>query len=195
VIEITVDGLCEPVNPGGIATYGFVIRRNGSVIASDAGVVEVEDASNNVAEYTAAIKASEWLVGSDLHDEGAVLKPDSELLINQLGGTYAVQAPRIAPLYRALKSLLGRLGQKRVRVMYKWIPREMNEEADALSRRAYEDFCAAHPAVLERYSKYLATEKQKAFMARLGAPAPLGCSKHTASKLIEERLAEAKKRR
>jgi ribonuclease HI len=122
VIEITVDGLCEPVNSGGIATYGFVIRRNGSVIASGAGVVEVEDASNNVAEYMAAIKAFEWLASNDPHDEKAVLKSDSELLINQLRGAYAVQAPRIVPLYHALRSLLGRLEQKRIRVMYKWIP-------------------------------------------------------------------------
>ena len=37
---VYVDGLCEPVNPGGTATYGYVIRNEaGRVIARKSGVV------------------------------------------------------------------------------------------------------------------------------------------------------------
>jgi len=40
LIVVNIDGLCEPVNPGGIATYGYVIRdESGSLIAKKSGVV------------------------------------------------------------------------------------------------------------------------------------------------------------
>lgn len=40
MIVANIDGLCEPVNPGGIATYGYVIRDEaGIVIARKSGIV------------------------------------------------------------------------------------------------------------------------------------------------------------
>jgi len=57
------DGLCEPVNPGGVACYGFVIYRKSS--ASELKVFEGcglaaepgPDSTHNVAEYTGIIRA------------------------------------------------------------------------------------------------------------------------------------------
>ncbi len=55
LMVVNIDGLCEPVNPGGIATYGYVIRdESGSLIAKKSGVVgKGAGMSNNVAEYAA----------------------------------------------------------------------------------------------------------------------------------------------
>jgi len=33
VIVVYVDGLCEPVNPGGVACYGYVVYRDGERVA------------------------------------------------------------------------------------------------------------------------------------------------------------------
>ena len=55
MIVVNFDGLCEPVNPGGIATYGYIIKDDaGLVIAKKSGVVgKGPQMSNNVAEYAA----------------------------------------------------------------------------------------------------------------------------------------------
>jgi hypothetical protein len=118
--------------------------------------------SNNVAEYTACIKALERLIELGL-TEDVLVRSDSQLLIYQLKGFYAVKAPRITPLYEKVTALIGQF--KRIR--FEWVPREENEEADELSRRAYYDYVSKNlTAFLEKYKKYLATEKQRALLAR-----------------------------
>jgi len=201
MIEVFVDGACEPVNPGGIATYGFVIRRRGEHITESAGVVKSRDTSNNVAEYSAAIAAFTWLLDNKFYDEKIVLRSDSQFLVNQFNGLYAVRAPRVRPLYEKLRQLTEEIeqlivGQRRLpKIRFEWIPREENEQADMLSRRAYEEFCASNPDALQPYAGYLASEKQKELMKRLKIPVFLGLSKRIASRLIDERLEELKRRK
>jgi ribonuclease HI len=187
-IEVFVDGACEPVNPGGIATYGFVIYRDGERVESGSGVAEREDTSNNVAEYTAVVQALMRLLERGTKGEQIVIRSDSELLVNQLSGLYEVRAPRVVFLYAEAKSLMAELESRGNELQFLWIPRELNEEADALTRQAYEEFCTENSSTLAQYSEHLATKKQREFMARLGIPVPPGCSKRTASRLIEERL-------
>ena len=188
MIEVFVDGACEPVNPGGIATYGFVIFRSGERVESGSGAVEKEDTSNNVSEYTAVIQALKRLLECGIRDEQVVFRSDSELLVNQLNGLYAVRATRVMPLYEEAKALAARLEALGNRLQFVWIPRELNGEADAQSKQAYEEYCAAHPEVVQRYAGYLATEKQKQFMRKLGITFPRWISKREASRLIDERL-------
>ena len=71
VIEVYFDGLCEPVNPGGLATYGFVIYIDGRKVCEGCGVICGFDrnATNNIAEYTALIKALKWLLKNSLNDK------------------------------------------------------------------------------------------------------------------------------
>lgn len=131
---IYCDGLCEPYNPGGTATYGFVIYQDDKKMKEGWGVIGTgRGMTNNIAEYTAGIKAIEWMLSNGYMNDKMTLKSDSQLLIYQLAGSYAVRSPRIRPLYNQLCSLLKNFKQK----SYRWIPRESNEEADALSRRAY----------------------------------------------------------
>lgn len=152
VLVVYFDGLCEPVNPGGIATYGFVVYRDGLRVAEGKGVVGAgylgDDVTNNVAEYTALVKALELLLQRDFIGEELVIRGDSQLAIRQLQGVYAVRSPRIAPLYRKVRELLSRFP----RVRFEWVPREENAEADALSRAAYEEFLRKHPEALASYS-------------------------------------------
>src|SRR5918911_3528035 len=64
MLEVFFDGLCIPNNRNGIACYGFLIKKDGKVIYSDKGVASKpfsDEATNNVAEYTALIKALQWL--------------------------------------------------------------------------------------------------------------------------------------
>jgi ribonuclease HI len=137
-IEVYFDGLCQPVNPGGIACYAFVIRRDGRTIHSDYGIAAEpfsKDATNNVAEYTALAKALEWLIANGLNNSGRVeVKSDSQLVVKQLSGEYKIKSQRIIPLYRQVLLLQSRFPDG---IEIRWVPREENKEADSLTNRAY----------------------------------------------------------
>ena len=184
-IIVYVDGLCEPVNPGGIACYGYVIYVNGVKMVEDCGVIDHPDPSNNVAEYMACIKAVEKLDELGLRNEHVTVKGDSQLLIFQLNGFYSVRSGRILPLYEEAVNVI----KKFKHIRFEWIPREENVEADELSRKAYHEHVAKNIEVfLKKYQSYLATEKQKTFLKQLKIPYPPWISKREASVLISESI-------
>lgn len=133
MVTLHFDGLCEPKNPGGIACYGWLIRRGDRVLAQGKGVVACGGprATNNVAEYTALIKGLEAVVALD-PDEVEV-RGDSQLIIYQMAGQYAVRSWHLRPLWKRAQALVRRLRQ----VRFRWVPREQNAEADALAWQAY----------------------------------------------------------
>ncbi len=134
------DGLCEPVNPGGVATYGVVIKKDGVTVFEDSGLAFAkpwtQEATNNVAEYSAAIHALEWLKKNGLEDSDSVLRGDSRLIINQLRGAFKVKAKRIVDLHRRASKLLSEFNNLRL----EWVDRSKNSEADRLSRLAYRKY-------------------------------------------------------
>jgi ribonuclease HI len=152
LIEVYFDGLCQPVNPGGIACYAFVVKSNGKTIHSDYGVAGEpfsKDSTNNVAEYTALAKALEWLVARNLASGKVEVKSDSQLVVNQLSGNYKVEAKRIIPLYRQVLLLKAKFPH--IEIM--WVPREKNREADRLTNIAYNKALQENPEYLDRAIK------------------------------------------
>jgi len=138
MIRVWVDGLCEPVNPGGVACWGLVIRGKQKVMGC--GVVgSGPGVSNNVAEYAALVKALETLVAMRWTDDEIVVYSDSQLLVNQMSGRWQARGGMYYAKYLEAKELVKQFSQ----IRFEWIPREQNEEADALSRKAYETFCEA----------------------------------------------------
>jgi ribonuclease HI len=136
---IFVDGACEPKNPRGVATYGFVIYREEKQLAVGSGLAAepwTEQASNNVAEYVALIMALEKVLSLRLEASEVEVRADSKLLVEQVNGTYAVRAPRLKPLHERVKRLLPQFKNLYLR----WIQREENAEADALSKEAYTSY-------------------------------------------------------
>lgn len=129
------DGAFQRVRGHRIAAYGFVIE--GDVAYEERGLAvppDSESATNNVAEYGAAIRALEWLRGRKF--AGAVLLlGDSQLVIRQMGGEYEVRSDRLRPYHEHLRRLVGELAD----VRFAWVPREENQRADALSKRAVLD--------------------------------------------------------
>jgi ribonuclease HI len=134
MIEVWVDGLCEPVNPDGTACIGYVIKKDGKVLARASEVVgRGEGMTNNVAEYTALIRALEKIMHLGLARQEILVRSDSKLVVNQMKGSWAVKAPLILPLYRKAKMM-----KTAMNIRFNWVPREQNTEADALCRTAYE---------------------------------------------------------
>ena len=78
MITIYFDGLCRPKNPGGVATYGYVIYKDGEKVKSGFGVIgSGAGMTNNVAEYSALKRAAEWVSQNGVDDE-IVIKGDSQ---------------------------------------------------------------------------------------------------------------------
>ncbi len=132
-VVIHFDGACEPARGGGVATFGYTIEGGGWDL-EDCGLAvrpHAEHATNNVAEYAAAIQALERLHG--LGWVGPLeIRGDSQLVIQQMKGEYAVRATHL----REYHAWLSRLANMFSSVRWVWIPREQNRRADALSKQA-----------------------------------------------------------
>jgi ribonuclease HI len=132
MITIYFDGLCRPKNPGGVATYGYVIYRDTEKVKSGCGVVgSGAGMTNNVAEYSALKHAAEWVSRNITKDE-IVFKGDSQLVICQMTGIWQIKSETSKKFVPEIRSLLE--GRK---TRFVWIPREQNAEADLLSNMAY----------------------------------------------------------
>ena len=133
--RIWFDGACEPINPGGHGTWGIIIKQGKETIAHERGYIgEGEGITNNVAEYTALIEALEY-TQEELDTDTLHIHGDSQLVIRQMTGQYNVNSQKLLPLWREAQSLANDIET----VQFQWVPREQNEEADALSKREYEE--------------------------------------------------------
>lgn len=136
-VEIWTDGACWP-NPGGTATYGFVVVAPGShVDGYSAGglVLRGEGATNNVAEWGAVEHALAWLLTARIPGLSHVsLRMDSLMVANQMNGKWACKKQHLADARNRCKTLIRRLG---VSGDVEWRPRAENVGADAVAAKAY----------------------------------------------------------
>jgi ribonuclease HI len=149
LIEVYLDGLCQPINPGGIPCYAFIVKRDGKTIYSDYGIAGEPfsgDSTNNVAEYTALVKALEWLLANNLGSSRVEMMSDSQLIVHQLTGEYKVKAKRMLALYKQVLKLMSTFQE----IQIKWVPREKNREADRLTNKAYNKALQENPEYFEK---------------------------------------------
>lgn len=131
-ITLYSDGLCEPRNPQGYSCWGWVaIDSNGQKLAENCGCIGF-GLGNNVSEYRAAIETLEWAKSQRIRD--VLLRADSQLVVYQVQGKWKVNAQHLKPLVDQVRKLL-----REVSGTIEWVPREQNEEADAMSRKAYDE--------------------------------------------------------
>ena len=139
MIEIYIDGLAQPSNPG-IGTYGYAAYRDGREIKTGHGF-DGEPVSNNHAEYAGLIEALRSV--EDLSDEEIVIKSDSKMLVNQMSGEWKVSKKAFKNTaegsYVEMFLVARDLAKKFRTLRFVWVPREENVEADALSRVAYHE--------------------------------------------------------
>lgn len=138
-VEVHFDGACQPPRGGGVSTYGFVIKGGGFQYEECGLAVRPfsEHATNNVGEYVAAIHALEWLHAHGFRGR-VVLFGDSQLVVRQFNGEYAVRKEHLQEYHRWLTTLAGRFSA----VRFEWIPRAQNAHADMLSKQALAEHAA-----------------------------------------------------
>ena len=115
---------------------------DGEVVAEVAEGIGV--ATNNVAEYTAAIRGLER--ARELGATHVLLRSDSRLLIEQLAGRWRVKNPTLQRLHQEARSLIKEFEE----VRFEHVRRERNVEADALANRGVDEWLAGEGARWER---------------------------------------------
>jgi ribonuclease HI len=103
------DGACEPINPGGTASFGVVIKgEDGTVISEAHGLVGRGDAmSNNLAEYAGVLHILKYL--SSRPPGRVTIHGDSNLVINQLSGRWRIRKGLYLAIATETKELLAYL--------------------------------------------------------------------------------------
>jgi ribonuclease HI len=131
-VVVATDGASRG-NPGPAAGAAVVYDEAGRPLVRAARYLG--QATNNVAEYEGLILGLDEALR--LGATEVEVRSDSQLLVRQLRGEYAVRHPQLVPLYRRARAQLARFG--RWRAVH--VPRAQNAAADgaaneALDRRA-----------------------------------------------------------
>lgn len=119
-------------NPGPSA-YGFVINaRGGAILHQDGKTIGI--ATNNIAEYKAVLGALEYIKKrwGNRAPHSIEIITDSQLIANQLSGSYKLKNPVLKLLFHEIKNLEFELGI----ISYRNVPRAENYIADRLANRA-----------------------------------------------------------
>ncbi|HEV8340476.1 MAG TPA: ribonuclease HI family protein [bacterium] len=128
-----VDGASRG-NPGP-AAIGIVVADSRGKVLEEIGEV-IGEATNNVAEYRALIRALEAVQAQGATE--VEIRTDSELLVRQVQGTFKVKAPGLRALHESAMRLLDKFSTWTIH----HVPREANARADQLANRALD---ALHP--------------------------------------------------
>ncbi len=129
-IELFTDGASWG-NPG-LAGAGIVIYDENKKVIKKMGRF-IGEATNNVAEYTALIYGLEEAL--ILGAKEIKINLDSQLIANQLEGSYRVKDKNLKVLFEQVSRLIQ--GFKKVEI--KNIEREKNKEADRLAAQAIKE--------------------------------------------------------
>ena len=118
------DGACSlQVRKGGWACFDGEKISSGSLI----------DCTNNQAEYQGLISLLEILHKKDKPVKPYMILMDSELVVNQILGSYRVKSAELRPFYLKAMSLYASIGAH-----IRWVPREheLLSELDFHAKRA-----------------------------------------------------------
>lgn len=126
LIEVTIytDGASRG-NPGHAGIGAVILGANGSCLMELSEWIGI--ATNNEAEYIALIKALEAAKGLGVRKVS--VRADSELVVLQMIGTYAVKSPRLRPLFMKAQRLKREFDEFDIN----HIEREENAHADMLA--------------------------------------------------------------
>ncbi len=120
-------------NPGPAGAGALVIDEEGVQVVTVSEFLGTT--TNNIAEYTAVLRALEeltGLLGSAASSARVEARLDSQLVVRQMNGEYKIKHPNIIPLAQKVKDVAGNFAS----VQFVHIYREDNKKADALANTA-----------------------------------------------------------
>lgn len=141
MINLYVDGSCEPINPGGRGIAGAVLEIDGVAQCASKALGQHAEMTNNLAEYEGFRLGLELCLANNITG-GLTIHSDSMLVVNQVNGKWKIKdgklytntAREVINFYKSSFDLQNTTVQ--------WIPGKENP-ADGPSR----DQAAAEAAV------------------------------------------------
>jgi ribonuclease HI len=118
-------------NPGPAGAGAVILSPEGHIVAKIGKFLG--DSTNNVAEYMGLILGLKRAKAMGIKELDVF--SDSELMVKQLSGDYAVKAEHLRPLHDEARALLRGFAEVEVR----HVPREENAQADLMSNRAIDE--------------------------------------------------------
>jgi len=118
-------------NPGPAGAGAVIVSPAGHIVAKVGKFLGEE--TNNVAEYMGLILGLKRAKAMGIKELEVLA--DSELVVKQVNGEYAVKAEHLAPLHAEAVALFKAFDKIEIR----HIPREENGQADAMSNRAIDE--------------------------------------------------------
>lgn len=134
-LKMWFDGSCIPVNPGK-ETIGAVIVKNekNEIVYKKSKYEEHNEiTSSNYAEYVGLSLGIDYLVSLKEFNQIQIFG-DSQLVICQMNGVYRIKEGK---MYSAIAcTVLDKIKKNNLsgKIVFTWIPREQNLEADELTR-------------------------------------------------------------
>lgn len=156
-LHLEFDGSCEPKNPGGVACIGWLFKSQDKILVQGHDVVADggNKATNNFAEYCALGVPLRWL--KDQGWQGTLsVTGDSQLIVKQVNEEWKCNKPHLQELRQRVWDLLEELKLDASNFSLEWVPRDLNEAADALGRIAYEKHCKKN----KRPARYMFRKKK-----------------------------------
>lgn len=124
MITINCDGGSRG-NPGPAAS-ACVVKNNGEVIYQKGKFLG--ESTNNVAEYEGVLLGITYLLENQINEDVTFIL-DSLLVVNQLSGKFKISNFNLQQLFKDIKNKASNLKGK---IIFNYVPREMNKEADKL---------------------------------------------------------------
>lgn len=129
MLKVYIDGASRG-NPGE-ASCAYIIKKGNKTIVEKFSCIG--QTTNNIAEYTALIKALEDIVENFKEEKEVVIYSDSELVTKQISGLYKVRSPKIRAFYEKVKEISNNFVDMKI----VHIPRKENKRADYLCKLSF----------------------------------------------------------
>ncbi len=120
-------------NPGPAGSGAIIRNEADETVATISEFLGVT--TNNVAEYTAVLRALETLsdiLGGEAKDADVLVRMDSMLVVRQMNGEWKIKHPGMKPL----AARVGELSRLFRSVSFEHVYREHNKDADRLANEA-----------------------------------------------------------
>lgn len=127
-LEAFIDG--SSIGNPGEAGYGFVLKTHKGEILARIGR-RIGRATNNTAEYRGLLGCLDMAAAYEARS--LLVHSDSELLVNQMNGSYRVKQAHLQELHQQAMQIIQREFPD---FQIRHIPRTMNGEADGLAKKA-----------------------------------------------------------
>jgi len=133
IVTVRFLGQCLPRNPGGVACYAYIIRNKEGLLLHESCGLAAEpnspSSTNSIANYTALIKALEWLIKNRYTKDIIKVFGNSKFVISQINDGESVISSNKDAISKRVLPLYTRVMKMKSKFYY--ISFELNSDYDS----------------------------------------------------------------